>query len=63
MVYLLQAVREGLGAYKQLLNLLYHFTLTITCTAGPSNYQKLHVADMDQYLDFWNFIVYNYARS
>jgi chitinase len=63
MVQLLQAVREGLDAYRQLLNPLYRFMLTIACPASSSNYQKLYVANMDQYLDFWNFIAYDYARN
>jgi chitinase len=63
MVQLLQAVRGGLDAYGQLLNPPYHFLLTVACPAGFSNYQKLHVADMDQYLDFWNFMAYDDAGN
>jgi chitinase len=62
-VELLQTVRACLDAYGQALNPPYHFTLTVACPAGPSNYQKLHVADMDQYLDFWNFMAYDYAGN
>jgi chitinase len=62
-VLLLQAVREALDAYGSSLSTPYHFTLTVACPAGPSNYQKLHLADMDQYVDFWNFLAFNYAGS
>ena len=29
------------------------FTLTIAAPCGASNYEKLHLAEMDQFLDFW----------
>jgi chitinase len=63
MVLLLQAVRESLDAYGDSLNTPYHFQLTVACPSSPSNYQTMHLADMDQYVDFWNLMAYNYAGS
>jgi len=61
MVLLLQAVREAFDAYRQLLSSLYHFTLTVACLASPSNYQQLHLAKMNQYVDFWNLMAFDYT--
>lgn len=62
-VLLLRDVREELDAYSHTLPHRPRFLLTIACPAGPSNCQKLRLREMDQYLDFWNLMAYDFAGS
>ncbi|KAG9228388.1 glycoside hydrolase superfamily [Amylocarpus encephaloides] len=63
MVLLLQAIREALDAYGNSLSTPHHFQLTVACPAGQVNYQTMHLASMDQYLDFWNLMAFDYSGS
>ena len=61
MLLLIQSVREALDAYGSSLNPPYHFQLTVASPAGPTNYQKMHIADMNKFVDFWNLMAWDYA--
>jgi chitinase len=64
-VALLQAVRSVLDAYASSLghHHHHHFELTVACPAGAQNYEKLDIPGMDEYLDFWNLMAYDFAGS
>ncbi|KAG2136242.1 glycoside hydrolase superfamily [Suillus cothurnatus] len=60
---LLRELRAGLDHHAQMKGIYHRFLLTIAAPCGPDNYQKLHVREMDQYLDFWNMMAYNFSGS
>ncbi|POR31584.1 Endochitinase B, partial [Tolypocladium paradoxum] len=62
-VELVAAVRGELDGYSQQLGRDNRFELTVACPAGAQNYEKLDIRGMDQYLDFWNLMAYDYAGS
>ena len=63
LVKLLQATRQELDKYSQCLQHRPHFLLTVACPAGPQNFQMMRLREMDQYLDFWNLMAYDFAGS
>ncbi|KAI0699251.1 glycoside hydrolase [Cytidiella melzeri] len=62
-VDLLRELRHGLDEYAQRKGAKYKFLLTIAAPCGPDSYKKLLVREMDQYLDFWNMMAYDFAGS
>lgn len=63
-VDLLRAVRLELDSYALETGLPRdQFELSIAAPAGPEQYQKYKIRDMDQYLTFWNLMTYDFAGS
>lgn len=63
MILFLKDVKEAFNIYRNLLSMLYYFQLTVACLTGSSHYQILYFANINLYVNFWNLITYNYARS
>jgi chitinase len=63
MILLLQRVREELDAYSAQHAGGHHFELTIAAPAGPSHFEKLHLAELGQVLDYVNLMAYDFAGS
>jgi len=62
-VDLLRELRIGLDELAGRIGGEGRFSLTIAAPCGAHNYEKLHLREMDQFLDFWNLMAYDYAGS
>jgi chitinase len=62
-VLLLKACREAMDTYSHTLSKPHHFELTVACPAGPQNYNNMDIRGMNQYVDFWNLMAYDFAGS
>jgi chitinase len=62
-VELLRACRQAMDTYSSTLPHPHHFELTVACPCGSQNYNNMDIRGMDQYLDFWNLMAYDYAGS
>jgi chitinase len=60
-VLLFKAVREELDNYARNLTGNPRFLLTGAWPAGPDNYKWLKYKELDQYVDIWYFMGYDYA--
>ncbi|TCD71242.1 Endochitinase 1 [Steccherinum ochraceum] len=62
-VELLREMRYALDKHAQTKGANYRFLLTIAAPCGPDNYKKLYIREMDQLLDFWNLMAYDFSGS
>ncbi|KAI4248359.1 MAG: hypothetical protein LQ352_005930 [Teloschistes flavicans] len=62
-VRILRDLRGALDQFADYNGLDYHFQLAVAVTANPKPYFVGHFNAMDQYLDYWNLMAYDYAGS
>ncbi|KAI0864069.1 endochitinase [Xylaria cubensis] len=64
MVSLLSALRKALDSYSSQYANNYHFTLSVALPAGPDNYNKMKLSQMNAAgVDQFNMLSYDYAGS
>ena len=59
----LTITRSALDAYIAEHAPRYYFLLSVTSPTRLTKYDVLHLSEMNEYLNIWNLIVYDYARS
>jgi chitinase len=62
MVSLLKDIRKGIDDYAEKTNSA-PFLLSVACDANPQHYKIMDIQGMDKYLDFWDFMAYDYSGS
>jgi chitinase len=62
MVDLLQKIRTEMDTYAKATNSA-PFLLSYAAPAGSINYLKLELTSMDKYLDYWDFMAYDYSGA
>ncbi|PMD21432.1 glycoside hydrolase family 18 protein [Hyaloscypha hepaticicola] len=62
MVDLLQKIRTEMDSYAKSTN-SGPFLFSYAAPAGPINYLKLELSNMDKYLDFWDLMAYDYSGA
>ncbi|KAG6837720.1 hypothetical protein H0H93_003522 [Arthromyces matolae] len=62
-VALLHELRVALDKHAHEKGADYRFLLTIAAPCGPEHYKKLHIAEMNKSLDFWNMMAYDFSGS
>ncbi|KAE8445091.1 hypothetical protein EG329_013806 [Mollisiaceae sp. DMI_Dod_QoI] len=60
-VLLLKDLRAALDVYAERSAPRYHFLIAVACPSGASEYEKWFLKEMDQYLDSWHVMAYDYA--
>ncbi|KAK2865434.1 hypothetical protein FQN49_003580 [Arthroderma sp. PD_2] len=60
LVLLLTAVKKALKDYSDSVD-GYKYLLTVASPAGAKHYEKLHLKEMDDLIDFWNLMAYDYT--
>jgi chitinase len=62
-VLLLRECRKALDAYAVEHAPGYHFLITVASPAGPHNYNIMDLEAMDELVDSWHLMAYDYAGS